>query len=122
MRRQRLLWWALGGLVALSAGAALIVYLYWGNLFDPMERGRRVVASDYVGRTKASVTEEYGPPTREWNGCYGKPPPNYLKLHGQAVTLIYERFTGTLYLSFDPVDDEWVCFSSHWVPNGIALD
>ena len=105
-------------LAALTAGAALGVYLYWGNPFDPMERGRAPVAGEYVGQTKAAVIGRYGPPTREWSGCYGLAPADYVTKHDRAVTLIYERSTGRLYLSFDPVGGEWVCFSSDWMPNG----
>jgi hypothetical protein len=109
--------WVLVGSAILLIGAVFAVYLCCGKLFDPVNRGLAPVADEYVGQTKTSIFKQYGAPTHEWNGCYGNPSGDYAKKHDGAVTVVYQRSTGLLYLSFDRVGDEWVCFSSHWMPN-----
>ncbi len=123
MKQRRFLWCAVGALAVLAAGAAaaLAVYLYRGNPFDPIDRGKSPVADQYVGQTKAALIAQYGRPTHEWEGHYGNPSLAYAEQHDPAVTLTYVRSTGALYLSFERKGDEWVCFSSCWMPNGWAF-
>jgi hypothetical protein len=108
--------------LALLAVVVLATYMYRGNPFDPIDRGKSVATDEYVGQTKASIVAQYGQPTCQWAGHYGQPPEDYVKQHDPAVSCTYTRATGALYISFEQKGGQWVCFSSHWVPNGIALD
>jgi hypothetical protein len=102
--------------------AAFAFYKLKGNPLDPIDRGKEPVANEYLGQSKTHIIQKYGSPTKEWSGHYGKPPVDYIKQHSPSVTMVYHRFTGTLYISFEWMDDDWVCYASHWVPNGVILD
>jgi hypothetical protein len=111
-----------GLLFSVLVAAAAVVFYFRGNVFDPMDRGKWPVSGEYTGLTKESIVERYGPPAREWEGPYGLPPPEYIKQHSPMITIVYERWTGTLYLSLDKKRGEWICFRSDWVPVGCVID
>jgi hypothetical protein len=79
------------------------------------------VGEEYHGQTRAAILTRLGPPTHEWNGHYGNPPLGYVDAHSPAISMIYERPFGRLYLSFEQVDGEWICFSSSWLEPGAAF-
>jgi hypothetical protein len=109
-------------LAVLLTSAAAAVYILRGNPLDPLDRGREPVSDDYLGMSKAAFVGTYGPPSHQWEGHYGNPRLDYVQQHPGTVSLTYERWTGTLYLSFEEVDGEWRCFSSDWMPDGWVLD
>jgi hypothetical protein len=85
------------------------------GFWDP-ERSR--TQGEFVGHRKSNITERFGPPTHQCSGHYGAPPLAFQWKYVEAFTLVYERPTGTLYLSFCWERGDWVCFSSSWVPPG----
>jgi hypothetical protein len=105
-------------LFALAIAAAGAVYMLRGNILDPLDRGHWPFSGEYIGQTRASVVARYGPPSAEWQGHYGNPREDWAKNHEPAVSMDYKRLTGNLYLSFHQVNDEWICFSSDWMPDG----
>jgi hypothetical protein len=115
MTRKRIL---VGLAVFITALGGFVLYQLRGNPFDPLDRGKEVVAGEYLGKTKASIIQRYGPPSKEWAGHYGSPPTDYMEQHSPSVSLLYQRLTGTLYISLEKKDDDWICYSSHWMPNG----
>jgi hypothetical protein len=119
-RRNRLLLAAL--VVAAIPLAAFVIYRTWGNILDPLDAGRTIVEGRFVGQTKAAIEARYGKPTREHAGYYGKPDVSYEKEHSPAITTLYIRFSGRLFLSFEQREGEWVCFDSLWCPNGWDFD
>lgn len=103
----------------LSCAAFLILtVIFYRNPFDPLDSGRQPVDGEYVRQTKESITGRFGPPSHEWEGYYGNPPLDYANAHSPSITTTYIRFTGTLFLSFEQVDAEWICYCSDWMPNG----
>jgi hypothetical protein len=72
----------------------------------------------FLGHTKAAVIHRFGPPSSSWNGSYGQ---DSSEGYDPAVTLVYRRHSGAMYLSFCLENDEWVCFSADWLPNGWAF-
>lgn len=119
-RRKRVLIAAFA--VAAAIVAAATIYVVRGNIFDPLNRGRSVVSGEFVGQTRTTIEAKYGPPTNECKGHYGNPGYEYEKQHDPAITVTYVRGGGTLYLSFERnKQGEWVCFSSHWMPNGAVF-
>ena len=78
-------------------------------------------ASRYIGHIKDRVIERYGPATRQWEGHYGNPPLSYRTRFDPTITLVYDRPTGSLYLSFATEHEEWVCFSAHWLAKGATF-
>lgn len=101
--------------------AGISIYAIRGNVFDPLDGGRTPVQGQFVGQTRAAIEAKYGKPTDEWTGHYGNPPVSYAEQHSPAISTTYQRFGGTLYLSFEPRQGEWVCFSSDWLPNGCVF-
>ncbi|HSQ58217.1 MAG TPA: hypothetical protein VLM40_21005, partial [Gemmata sp.] len=76
----------------------------------------------FIGHTEAAITTRFGPQTHRWEGMYGNPPVHYRMKYPDAVTAIYERPSGALYLAFCWEKDKLVCFSANWVPKGVVLD
>jgi hypothetical protein len=108
---RRTQWTILAGIL-LGAIAYFAFHLgFMRNPFDPLDAGTEPVSGQYVGQTRDAIERRFGAPSRVRAGHY------YMK-DPSAVTLLYERLSGTLYLSFQEVDGEWVCFSSDWVPKG----
>ena len=119
MTRKRIL---VGLAILITALGGFVLYELRGNPFDPLDRGKEPVSGQYLGKSKTFIIQKYGSPSKEWAGHYGKPPTDYIEEHSPSTTLLYERFTGTLYISFERKDDDWVCYSSYWLPNGWILD
>jgi hypothetical protein len=96
----------------------MILIVFYRAPFNPFasEDGR------CVGWTEKQIKDRFGEPSHQWSGFYGKPPATYTLLHPSAVSMVYERFTGTLYVSVEPVNGEWVCFECTWAPNGCIID
>jgi hypothetical protein len=110
-------------LLTLAAGVLIVAFyiLHASSFFDPIDRGHDMVRSEYIGRTKASILEQYGPPTQESSGYYVPRNVQYTKQHEPAVSMTYVRARGVLYLAFEQKGDYWVCFSSTWMPNGMEF-
>jgi hypothetical protein len=87
-----------------------------------MDGGPQPVCDHFVGHTKASIVEQFGQPSHEWEGHYGLPSLAYRWKHPGAVTLTYVCPKGALYLSFCRHGRDWVCFSSDWMPEGLVCD
>lgn len=105
--------------VAITALVVLALTVkFYRNPFDPLDSGRWPVHDEYHQETQDSIRSRFGPPSREWQGYYGCPPLDYANEHTPSTTMTYLRSTGTLYLSFEPWNGEWVCYTSHWMPNG----
>src|SRR5262245_3863443 len=85
---------------------------FYRNPFDPMDSGREPVTGEYLHRTMDSVQGQFGSPSHQWHGHYGSPSDDYTKQHKPSITMTYIRSTGILYLSFEQVGDDWVCYSS----------
>jgi hypothetical protein len=103
-------------------GAFLTLFvMFYRNPLDTLDSGREPVTDQFVGQTKEAITGRFGSPSHEWEGCYGNPPVSYTEAHKPSITMTYKRCTGVLYLSFEQVGDNWVCYSSHWMPNGWAF-
>lgn len=120
MTRRRLVYlaFAAAGLAALFG----LVVAFHRNSFDAVDAGRSPVHGQYVGQTWEAILGKVGKPSSEREGHYGNPPVDYIQEHSLALTLIYARPYGVLYLCFEKVDGLWVCFSSDWVPWGWVLD
>jgi hypothetical protein len=112
------------GLAALVGSGTLLVlaaYLVRHGAFDSLDGGMMVVQNHYAGWTKGDVIGHLGPPSTHSDGHSGDPPLDYARQHSPAITFTYFRPAGTLYLSFEQVNGEWVCFSSDWLPKGAAF-
>jgi hypothetical protein len=101
--------------------AAVTICVVRGNIFDPLNRGWSVVVDDFVGQKKAAIEARHGKPSNEWAGYYGRQPIEFTKQHSLAISTACERGGGILYLSFEQKNGEWVCFKSHWMPNGAVF-
>ncbi len=115
--------WAI--LIGAVLGIVIVLAFRMGYIskpFDPMDHGSKHVKDEYVGETRAAILSRSGPPTHEWKGIYAAPPVEYAELHPEAITMIYQRPTGALYLAVEPINDVLTCFSSDWVPKGMILD
>src|SRR5262245_36188325 len=89
-----------------------------GELPQVVEGGSQPFSGQFVGHPESSIMERFGPPTHRWEGHYGAPPVSYQRTYTDAITVTYERPTGTLYLSFCKEQGRLVCFSSDWMPTG----
>jgi hypothetical protein len=103
--------------LSLAAFFALTVKFY-RNPFDPMDSGRSPVEGEYVHQTREAILSRFGTPSHQWQGYYGNPDLSYTSTHSPSITMTYIRPTGVLYLSFEEVNGEWICYSSHWMPDG----
>ena len=112
-RRTTAVWAGLGLAVLLA-----LTVKFYRNPFDPLDAGRWPVSGQYVGQTKTSLHDRFGPPSHEREGYYGNPEADYARQHSPSVTATYIRSTGVLHLGFESVDGVWVCYSSDWMPSG----
>jgi hypothetical protein len=108
--------WAVLGILGLACMTALVVYLVRGDIFDPLNRGRSPVSGEFVEQSRTAIEAKCGPPSAEWEGHYGNPPNEYTREHDPALSVTCRRGAGTLFLSFERRNGEWVCFSSDWMP------
>jgi len=110
----------LGFTVAALTGVVLffVVEKFLGNPFDPMDAGRKPVSGQLVGMTSDEFMSRFGGPSHTWKGHYGNRPLNRSEANSTAFTMTCVRRNGTLYLSFEEVNDRWVCFSPGWMPEG----
>jgi hypothetical protein len=92
-----------------------------GELPRALEGGSEPISGQLVGQPQSSILGRFGPPTHRWEGHYGNPPVSYTRTYPDAVTVAYERPTGTLYLSFCKEEGRLVCFSSDWMPTGCVF-
>jgi hypothetical protein len=92
-----------------------------GELPQVVEGGAEPTSGQFVGHPESSILQRFGPPTHQWQGHYGNPPVKYRRAYSDAITVVYERPTGILYLSFCKEGSRLVCFSSDWLPAGWAF-
>jgi hypothetical protein len=73
---------------------------------ESAEQRREVLPQENnVGQTKAALIQRFGPPSGGW------------REDASTMTILYKRSGGTLYLSFDKQQGEWICVRSNWVPD-----
>jgi hypothetical protein len=89
-----------------------------GELPQALEGESVPISGQLVGQLRSSILARFGPPTHRWKGHYGNPPLSYRWAYAGAITITYERPTGTLSLSFCKEASRLVCFSSDWLPAG----
>jgi hypothetical protein len=71
-----------------------------------------------VGMSEDEVTAALGAPLAQSSGHYGLPDAAFVKLHPVAKTLLFQQSGGTVYVSFEPVGNKWIAFSSSYLPQG----
>ena len=119
--RKRILFAALA--IAAIPVTIVAVYYTWGNILDPLDGGRTVVAvPKFIGQTREAIEAKYRKPSDYSAGHFGLPDISYVKQHSPAISATYMRFSGRLFLSFEQRQGEWVCFRSLWCPNGWDFD
>jgi hypothetical protein len=74
--------------------------------------------NSYVGKTRAEISALWGEPEDEWDGHYGNPPLVYAQKYSPAKTMVFRRWSGSLYVSMHPINGTWFCFSSTWLQRG----
>jgi hypothetical protein len=89
-----------------------------GALPQAVEGGSEPTSGQFVGHHETSIVERFGPPSWRWEGHYGAPAESYERIYPDAITMTYERKTGTLFLSFCKERGRLVCFRSDWFPVG----
>jgi len=106
----------------------LAVAFAWGfKGFREEQRFREAIeaeqeaAKGYLGATMTSVMARRGNPSEKWEGHYGHPDLAYVNAHGPPITMIYNDSLGVLYLSFEQVNGQWVCFSATYVREGTVF-
>jgi hypothetical protein len=72
----------------------------------------------FIGHTEASIIERFGPPTDTWKGHYGLPRMRERQAYPEAVTHVYQRPSGRMYLSYCREKGKSVCFSATWLSEG----
>jgi hypothetical protein len=136
MRRRH---W-IAGLVA----AALVVAAFLGvavffrsplaTVFDPAANAKREnrpqfgpdesrpIGQTHIGKSRTELIAELGEPTREGPWPIGNPPQAELENYNGFRTLEWHWASGHFFASIYPVDGQWICFNSYWVPNGVVID
>ncbi len=126
------------GLVPLILGVLAVIAIVVGTrlyLYPPrepigppdgefptrVEGGAEPVTGHLVGHLRSHILQRFGPPSHQCAGHYGNPPFEYRRRFWGAVTWTYDRPPGTLYISFVPQGEDWVCFSSDWLPRGVVF-
>src|SRR5262245_29598167 len=132
-RRKTMILFALVGLATLMllVGGVHLVSLQKrvpppiGDLPESVEGEKdgfsRTFEDRFLGHTKESIIRRFGPPSVQFDGHYANPPFEYRWFFFDAVTLMYERPSGSLYLSFCYQKGQWVCFSADWLPTGAVF-
>ncbi|HSZ58123.1 MAG TPA: hypothetical protein VK797_20840 [Tepidisphaeraceae bacterium] len=75
----------------------------------------------FVGSTKEQIIAKLGNPTTQFNGHYGLPGLGWANQHPNCVTLLFEKPGGTLYVTIEPKNGEWIGLRSQWLPEGGAF-
>ncbi len=81
---------------------------------EPTHVRRDDKAQKYLGRTEDEIVAELGQPNLRREGSYGLQPVRY----PGAWSLTFIQPKGTLYISIHKVDDQWICYSASWLPEG----
>lgn len=106
MRRQRLLYASLL-LISIAISAC---YFY----IPPRDNA-------FVGSTKQQIVQKLGNPTTQFAGHYGNPPSAWADQHPNCVTLVYQKPDGTLYVTIESKNGDWIGLCSQWLPKGGAF-
>src|SRR5436305_10040259 len=61
----------------------------------------------FAGWTQQQVIHRLGAPSSQFPGHYGLPNAQWATQHEPCVTLAYEKWNGTLYLSVEPKNGHW---------------
>lgn len=88
--------------------------------FGPDES--RPIGQTHVGKTREELVAELGAPTREGPWPIGSPPIEVFERYPGLQTLEWQWESGRFLASMYPVDGDWVCFNSYWVPEGWVID
>lgn len=111
--------------VIIGASVALYLGLFQDHvpkshqeLPPSIESGRE---HQFVGHSLTSIFEKYGKPDTQWDGLFGNQEAWPRLKYWNAVTWVYRRPTGELYLSFCPQDGGRICFRSTWLPTGSSF-
>ena len=131
MSRSRRIGTALLMLASVALGGWLVISWPWltrepvgpprSGLPQAVEGEREPVSGHFVGHTESSIVERFGPPSDRRDGHYAAPPVGYRLRYPDAITATYVRPSGVLYLSFCKERGQLVCFSSDWLPQGVAF-
>ena len=81
---------------------------------EPTHIWRDEIGQKYLGRTEDEIVAELGQPNLRREGSYGLQPVRY----PGAWSLTFIQPKGTLYISIHKVDDQWICYSASWLPEG----
>jgi hypothetical protein len=111
--------------IAIFVGVIIGVCLFacYQQMVDPLAdlANSGYLSGTHVGQKKGDLLRRFGQPSDEKPGIPRHPAVEFTQAHPTAVTLIYYRSTGVLYLTFEKIDDEWICFSSDWYSNNCGI-
>lgn len=103
--------------VALALLLPVFAILLWPRKPLPAVVPQRV-DNTYAGLTKDQIIATLGTPDAQWPGHYGAPESKWATQHEPCITFTYQKWGGTLYLSIEQQNGQWVCFCSTWLPKG----
>ena len=86
--------------------------------FDVIEFDEHHLRRHLLGHSEARVVERYGRPSQSFDGHYGMPDLTVQREYSDATSAVYERASGSLYLSYCKQDGKMVWFSAFWLPKG----
>src|SRR5262249_4853905 len=88
--------------------------------FGPDES--RPIGQTHVGKPLEELIAELGEPTREGPWPIGMPRQEVFDKYKGLRTMEWHWESGHFLASVYPVDGQWICFNSYWVPKGVVLD
>lgn len=72
-----------------------------------------------VGQTEAQVRARYGQPKYEGPGHYGMPTLAWTQqFKGEVKSEVFGRLGGSIYVTFEKRDGQWVVISNSYLPRG----
>ena len=75
----------------------------------------------FVGSTKKQIIAKLGNPSGQFDGHYGLPNGVWARQHPNCVTLTFKKPGGTLYVTVEPKNGDWIGLCSQWLPAGGAF-
>jgi hypothetical protein len=127
MKRKRLLLAVLA--CACCVGAAVYFLRPLPQLNITLERRPRLgtdesrpIQGSHVGKTREELIAEFGEPALEGPWQIGSPRQEVFEKYKGLRTLEWRWPSGKFLASVYPVDGQWMCFNSCWVPYGWVID
>ena len=104
------------GFIIVAAVSAVGLLFFWSQKPDKVRELKDKYNGKYVGWSENEVVSDLGKPRRTLGYHFPFP-----ERHPGQKTLVFGVEGGELYTSFEPRDEDWICFDCSYLPDGAVF-